>query len=68
NTAAGIRRYPGARFWCTGEGAAVRLIASSMFEVVDSGELMVVMESRTALIPSKCRMAKGYFAVYFRLR
>jgi hypothetical protein len=43
-TAAGIRRYPGARFWCTGEGAAVRLIDSSMFEVVDSGELLVVME------------------------
>jgi hypothetical protein len=43
-TAAGVRRYPGARFWCTAEGDAVRLIDSSMFEVVESGELLVAME------------------------
>lgn len=43
-TAAGIRRYPGARFWCTAQGDAVRLIDSSMFEVVESGELLVAME------------------------
>ena len=43
-TAAGPRRYVGARFWCTAEGDAVRLIDSSMFEMVESGELLVAME------------------------
>jgi len=43
-TAAGPRRYVGARFWCTAEGDPVRLIDRSMFEIVASGELLVVME------------------------
>jgi len=43
-TVAGPRRYVGARFWCTAEGDAVRLIDSSMFEMVESGELLVAME------------------------
>jgi hypothetical protein len=43
-TAAGPRRYVGARFWCTAEGDPVRLIDSAMFELVESGELLVVMD------------------------
>lgn len=43
-TAAGPRRYAGARFWCTADGAAVRLIDSSIFELIESGELLVVLD------------------------
>ena len=41
-TSAGPRTYPGARHWALETGEAVRMIDRQIFEVVATGELLLV--------------------------
>jgi hypothetical protein len=44
-TSAGPRAYPGARFWTLESGEAVRVLDRRTFEVVTTGELLILTGS-----------------------